>query len=93
MKRAIQVAINAGALGIRIRCAGRLGGSEMSRVETYKEGTVPLGTFRANIDFGFAEAKTTYGRIGAKCWVHRRSAPEVQEPSRGRAKETAEAGR
>lgn len=71
MKRAIQLAMNSGALGIRVRCAGRLGGREMSRVETYREGKLPLGTFRANIEFGFAEAKTTYGRIGVKCWVHR----------------------
>ncbi len=70
MKRAIQLAMNSGALGIRVRCAGRLGGAEMSRVETYREGRLPLGTFRANIEFGFAEAKTTYGRIGVKCWVH-----------------------
>lgn len=75
MKRAIQLAMNSGARGIRIRCAGRLGGAEMSRVETYKEGSVPLGTFRADIDFGFHEAKTTYGRIGVKCWLHR-PAPE-----------------
>lgn len=71
MKRAIQLAMNSGALGIRVRCAGRLGGKEMSRVETYREGKLPLGTFRANIEFGFAEAKTTYGRIGVKCWVHK----------------------
>ena len=70
MKRAIQLALNSGALGIRIRCAGRLGGAEMSRVETYREGKLPLGTFRANIEFGFAEAKTTYGRIGVKCWTN-----------------------
>jgi small subunit ribosomal protein S3 len=77
MKRAIQLAMGAGALGIRIRCSGRLGGAEMSRVETYKEGTVPLGTFRACVRFGFAEAKTTYGRIGVKCWVH---LPPQSEP-------------
>lgn len=71
MKRSIQLAMNSGARGIRIRCAGRLGGAEMSRVETYKDGSVPLGTFRADIDYGFFEAKTTYGRIGVKCWVHR----------------------
>ena len=71
MKRSIQLAMNSGARGVRIRCAGRLGGAEMSRVETYKDGSVPLGTFRADIDYGFFEAKTTYGRIGVKCWVHR----------------------
>ena len=71
MKRAIQLAMNSGGRGVRIRCAGRLGGSEMSRVETYKDGSVPLGTLRADIDYGFSEAKTTYGRIGVKCWIHR----------------------
>ena len=74
MKRAIQMAMTSGALGIRLRCAGRLGGAEMSRVETYKDGSVPLGTFRADIDYGFTEAKTTYGRIGVKCWVHKPAA-------------------
>lgn len=76
MKRAIQLAMTSGARGIRLRCAGRLGGAEMSRVETYREGSVPLGTFRADIDYGFSEAKTTYGRIGVKCWLHR---PEERE--------------
>lgn len=83
MKRAIQLSMNSGARGIRIRCAGRLGGAEMSRVETYRDGSVPLGTFRADIDFGFAEAKTTYGRIGVKCWLHR---PE-ESPSAQSARE------
>ena len=71
MKRAVQLAMNSGALGIRVRCAGRLGGAEMSRVESYREGKIPLGTFRADIDYGFAEAKTTYGRIGSKCWIYK----------------------
>lgn len=71
MKRAVQLAMNSGALGIKVRCAGRLGGAEMSRVESYKEGRVPLGTLRADIDLGFNEAKTTYGRIGVKCWIHK----------------------
>jgi small subunit ribosomal protein S3 len=71
MKRAMQLTMNSGGLGIRVRCAGRLGGAEMSRVESYKEGKVPLGTFRADIDFGFFEAKTTYGRIGVKCWIYK----------------------
>jgi len=71
MKRAVQLAMTAGGLGIRVRCGGRLGGAEMSRVESYREGKIPLGTFRANIDFGFAEAKTTYGRIGVKCWIYK----------------------
>lgn len=87
MKRAIQLAMNSSALGIRLRCAGRLGGSEMSRVETYREGSLPLGTFRANIDFGFAEAKTTFGRIGVKCWVRKpeESPKPVTEPAEGRS--------
>ena len=86
MKRAIQMAMTSGALGIRLRCAGRLGGAEMSRVETYRDGSIPLGTFRANIDYGFAEAKTTYGRIGVKCWTHRPedapAQPQTQKASR-----------
>jgi len=70
MKRAIQLAMDSGVQGVKIRCAGRLGGIEMSRKESYKEGKIPLSTFRANIDFGFAEAQTTYGRIGVKSWVY-----------------------
>lgn len=71
MKRAVQMAMTSGGLGVKVRCAGRLGGAEMSRVESYRDGKIPLGTFRANIDFGFAEAKTTYGRIGVKCWIYK----------------------
>lgn len=71
MKRAVQLAMTSGALGVRVRCAGRLGGAEMSRVESYRDGKIPLGTFRANIEYGFSEAKTTYGRIGSKCWIYR----------------------
>lgn len=81
MKRAVQLAMNSSALGIKVRCAGRLGGAEMSRVESYKEGKIPLGTLRADIGFGFSEAKTTYGRIGVKCWVHKAGeAPSKNEP-------------
>ena len=69
MKKALQTAMKFGAKGIRIRCSGRLGGSEMSRVETYREGRVPLHTLRADIEFGLAEARTKYGIIGVKCWV------------------------
>ena len=69
MKKALQTAMKFGAKGIRVRCAGRLGGSEMSRVETYREGRVPLHTLRADIEFGTAEAKTTYGIIGVKVWM------------------------
>lgn len=71
MKRAVQNAQKAGALGIRVQCAGRLGGAEMSRTEWYREGRVPLHTLRAEIDYGFREAKTTYGRIGVKVWIYR----------------------
>ena len=71
MKRAVQSAQKAGALGIRVQCSGRLGGSEMSRTEWYREGRVPLHTLRADIDYGFREAKTTYGRIGVKVWIYK----------------------
>src|SRR5271166_2242072 len=69
MKKALSTAMKFGAKGIRIRCSGRLGGSEMSRVETYREGRVPLHTLRADIEFGTAEARTKYGIIGVKVWV------------------------
>src|SRR3954469_19781222 len=69
MKKSIQTAMDFGAEGIKIRCAGRLGGAELARVETYHEGSVPLHTLRANIDYGFAEAKTVYGKLGIKCWI------------------------
>ena len=71
MKKAMQSAMRAGAEGIRIQCAGRLGGAEMSRSEFYREGRVPLHTLRANIDFGKFEAKTTFGRIGVKVWIYK----------------------
>jgi small subunit ribosomal protein S3 len=69
MKKAVQTAMDFGAEGIKIRCAGRLGGAELARVEQYHEGRVPLHTMRANIDYGFAEAKTMYGKLGIKCWI------------------------
>ena len=69
MKRAVQNAQKAGALGIRVQCSGRLGGAEMSRSEWYREGRVPLHTLRADIDYGLAEANTTYGIIGVKVWI------------------------
>lgn len=69
MKKAVQTAMDFGASGIKIRCAGRLGGAELARVEKYHEGSVPLHTLRANIDYGFAEAKTVYGKLGVKCWI------------------------
>lgn len=69
MKKAVTTTMRFGAKGIRINCAGRLGGAEMSRREWYLEGRVPLHTLRANIDYGLAEAKTTYGVIGVKVWI------------------------
>jgi small subunit ribosomal protein S3 len=69
LKMAVGNAIKSGVQGIKVKVAGRLGGAEMSRVAEYKEGRIPLHTFRANIDFGFAESKTTFGTIGVKVWV------------------------
>jgi small subunit ribosomal protein S3 len=71
MKRALQTAMKAGAQGIRVQCSGRLGGAEMSRKESYREGRVPLHTLRADIDYGDAEARTTFGRIGVKVWIYK----------------------
>lgn len=71
MKRAVQTAMKAGAQGIRVQCAGRLGGAEMSRKEWYREGRVPLHTLRADLDYGLAEARTTFGRIGVKVWIYK----------------------
>ena len=71
MKRAVQNAQKAGALGIRVQCSGRLGGAEMSRTEWYREGRVPLHTLRADIDYGFREARTASGRVGVKVWIYR----------------------
>jgi len=71
MKRAVQNAQKNGALGIRIQCSGRLGGAEMSRTEWYREGRVPLHTLRADIDYGFREARTSSGRIGVKVWLYK----------------------
>jgi small subunit ribosomal protein S3 len=71
MKRAVQSAQKAGALGIRVQCSGRLGGAEMSRTEWYREGRVPLHTLRADIDYGFREARTPAGRIGVKVWLYK----------------------
>ncbi len=71
MKRGVSSAMKFGAKGIKIACAGRLGGAEMARREWYREGRVPLQTLRADIDYGFAEAKTTYGVIGIKVWIYK----------------------
>jgi small subunit ribosomal protein S3 len=84
MKRSIDQARSAGAKGIKIKCSGRLGGAEMARTEGYREGKIPLQTLRADIDYGFAEAFTTYGLLGIKVWVYKgdvitdRAAEEVQ---------------
>src|SRR5947209_1693788 len=71
MKRAVQTAQKAGAQGSRVQCSGRLGGAEMARSEWYREGRVPLHTLRADIDYGFREARTTFGRIGVKVWIYK----------------------
>ncbi len=71
MKRAVQTTMDFGAEGIRIRCAGRLGGADIARAEWYRKGKVPLQTLRVPIDYGFAEARTVYGIIGVKCWVNK----------------------
>jgi small subunit ribosomal protein S3 len=71
MKKAVVSALRLGAKGIKVNCAGRLGGSEIARTEWYREGRVPLHTLRADIDYGLAEAKTTYGQIGVKVWIYR----------------------
>ena len=71
MKQSMMRAMKFGAKGIKTMCAGRLGGAEIARTEQYHEGTIPLQTLRADIDYGFAEAKTTYGRIGIKVWIYK----------------------
>jgi len=81
MKRAIDQAMTAGAKGIKISAAGRLGGAEMSRRETYKAGKLPLQTFRADIDYGFAEALTTYGILGVKTWIYKGDVIEDKKDS------------
>lgn len=70
LKRAVSSAMRFGALGIKVQCSGRLAGAEIARSEWYREGRVPLSTFRADIDYGFAESKTTYGKIGIKVWIY-----------------------
>jgi small subunit ribosomal protein S3 len=85
MRRAVQTAMRAGAMGVRVQAGGRLGGTEMSRREWYREGRVPLHTLRAKVDYGTAEAKTTYGQIGVKVWVYHGD----QIPDREQATERA----
>jgi small subunit ribosomal protein S3 len=87
MKKSVASALRFGAQGIRIGCAGRLAGTEIARSEWYREGRVPLHTLRADIDYGFAEARTTYGRIGVKVWIyHGEILPEAKEPRRQAAR-------
>lgn len=95
MRRAVQTAMRAGAKGIKVEVAGRLGGAEMSRREWYREGRVPLHTLRSDIDYGFREAKATFGRIGVKVWIYRgdimRAAEEKEaELAKARARAAAE---
>lgn len=78
MRKGIQSALRSGAKGIRVQCSGRLGGAEMSRAEFYREGRVPLHTLRANIDYGFYEAHTTFGRIGVKVWIYKGDVTEKE---------------
>jgi small subunit ribosomal protein S3 len=92
MRRAVQTAMRAGALGVRVQCSGRLGGMEMSRREWYREGRVPLHTLRAKIDYGLAEAKTTFGQIGVQVWVYHGDEIPVEELETERARARALAG-
>lgn len=82
LKRAVQLAMDLGALGIRVRSSGRLGGSELSRVEGYREGKVPLHTLRANVQYGFAEAHTMAGKIGVKVWICKKPEPVEAKETR-----------
>jgi small subunit ribosomal protein S3 len=89
MRRAVNSAMKGGAKGIRVQCSGRLGGAEMARTEWYREGRVPLHTLRADIDYGLAEGRTTFGQIGVKVWIYRGDvlpSREEQEADRARAR-------
>src|SRR2546425_4821729 len=79
MRKSMQGTLKAGAKGIKIQCGGRLGGAEMSRSEFYREGRVPLHTLRANVDYGFFEARTTFGRIGVKVWIYKGDVKNIAE--------------
>jgi small subunit ribosomal protein S3 len=85
MRKAIQSAMKSGAKGIKVQCGGRLGGAEMSRSEFYREGQVPLHTLRADIDYGFYEARTTFGRIGVKVWIYKGDAPQSRAEREAKA--------
>src|SRR5271155_2502152 len=93
MKRAVQSAMRLGALGIRITCSGRLGGAEIARVEWYREGRVPLHTLRADIDYGVATAKTTYGTCGVKVWIFKGEIMEHDPMAQDKRLAESEAGR
>jgi small subunit ribosomal protein S3 len=82
MRRAVQDSMRAGAKGIKVQCSGRLAGAEMARTETYREGRVPLTTLRADIDYGFYESKTKYGRIGCKVWIYKGEILPTREEER-----------
>lgn len=84
MKQSIGKAMKFGAKGIKIRCSGRLGGAEIARAESYHEGTIPLQTIRADIDYGTAEAATTYGRIGVKVWIYRGEVLKGEAPAQNK---------
>lgn len=83
MKQAMQKAMKAGALGIKTAVSGRLGGADMARTEFYKEGTIPLQTLRADIDYGFYEADTTYGKIGVKVWIYKGEILPAKKEAKG----------
>ena len=91
MKKAVGTAMRHGAKGVRVQCGGRLGGAEMSRTEWYIEGQMPLHTLRADIDYGFAEAKTTFGRIGCKVWIYRGEFQDIYAVARDTARLRREA--
>ena len=86
MKSAMSRSLKAGALGIKASCSGRLGGADMARTEFYSEGTIPLQTLRADIDYGFAEADTTYGKVGVKVWIYKGEVLPVKETGEGSGK-------
>jgi small subunit ribosomal protein S3 len=92
MRKSMQTTMKAGAKGIRVQCSGRLGGAEMSRSEFYREGRVPLHTLRANIDYGFYEAKTTFGRIGVKVWIFKGEVAGTRAEREAQAAALAQAG-
>jgi len=92
MKRSLQTAMEFGAEGIRVRCAGRLGGADIARSESYREGKVPLQTLRVPLDYGFAEARTVYGIIGVKCWVNKKEDDGKPGPDRGNRNDRGDRG-